>query len=79
MQCLVCGAAEAIHVIRDIPCLYKGEEFSITGVEGDFCPTCGETILDMANATRYSSLLGEFHKRINNSAKIATPPAESKL
>ena len=68
MKCPICGGAELIHDTRDVPYVYKGEETSIPGVEGDFCPACGEIILDMANAARVNSLAGEFIKQSPGSA-----------
>ncbi len=65
MTCPICGRAELIHDTRDVPYTYKGEETSIPFVEGDFCPACGEIILDMANTDRVSSLAGDFHKQVN--------------
>ncbi len=65
MKCPICGGAELIHDTRDVPYSYKGEQTTIPGVEGDFCPACGEIILDMANSTRVSSLMGEFMKQVN--------------
>jgi len=65
MKCPICGGAELIHDTRDVPYTYKGEGTIIPGVEGDFCPACGEIILDMANADRVGSLSGEFHKQVN--------------
>jgi HTH-type transcriptional regulator/antitoxin MqsA len=65
MKCPICGGAELIHDTRDVPYVYKGEETSIPGVEGDFCPACGEIILDRDNSMRVNSLAGEFIKQVN--------------
>lgn len=65
MKCPICGKAELIHDTRDVPYAYKGEETVLPAIEGDFCPACGEIILDMANSTRASSLMGEFNKQVN--------------
>jgi HTH-type transcriptional regulator / antitoxin MqsA len=65
MKCPICGGAELIHDTRDIPYTYKGEETVLPAIEGDFCPACGEIILDMANANKASSLMGEFNKQVN--------------
>jgi HTH-type transcriptional regulator/antitoxin MqsA len=37
----------------------------LPGIEGDFCPACGEGILDMTNANKVNSLAGEFIKQVN--------------
>jgi len=71
MQCPCCGAAESVHDTREVPYCYKGQETTLPEVEGDFCPTCGEIVLDMAAATRVSSLVGDFMKCVNGSEEIA--------
>jgi len=65
MKCPICGGAELIHDTRDIPYTYKGEETVLPAIEGDFCPACGEIILDMENANKASCLMGEFNKQVN--------------
>ncbi len=71
MKCPICGGAELIHDTRDIPYSYKGEQTVLPAIEGDFCPACGEIILDMENANKASSLMGEFNKQVN--AAIVDP------
>jgi HTH-type transcriptional regulator/antitoxin MqsA len=65
MKCPCCGAAELIHDTRDISYSYKGEATSIPTVTGDFCPACGEVILDRAEGDRYSELIGSFQRQVN--------------
>jgi HTH-type transcriptional regulator/antitoxin MqsA len=65
MKCPICGEAELIHDTRDIAHSYKGENTVIPMVEADFCPACGEAILDVDAATRYSNLMMEFNKQVN--------------
>jgi HTH-type transcriptional regulator/antitoxin MqsA len=65
MKCPVCGAAELIHDTRDLPYTYKGETTTISEVIGDFCPSCGETILDLGESTRTSELMLQFNKQVN--------------
>jgi len=60
-----CGAAELIHDVRDAPYTYKGETTTIPGVAGDYCPACGEIVLDREQGDRYSALIGQFQKDIN--------------
>jgi len=64
MRCPVCGAAELIHDTRDTPYTYKGESTVIHSLTGDFCPACGEVVLDMAEADRYGLLIGQFHQQV---------------
>ena len=65
MKCPVCGAAELIHDTRDLPYTYKGETTTIAAVTGDFCPSCGESILDLGESTRTSELMLQFNKQVN--------------
>lgn len=65
MKCPVCGAAELIHDTRDLPYTYKGETTTLPAVTGDFCPACGEAILNREHGDRYSELLGQFQRQVN--------------
>ncbi len=71
MKCPSCGAAELVHDTRDMPYTYKGESTVIPAVSGDFCPACGEAVLDMAESTRTSAAMLEFNKQVN--ASIVDP------
>ena len=65
MKCPCCGAAELIHDTRDMPYTYKGEVIQIPAVTGDFCPSCGEAVLNREHGDRYSDLLGQFQRQVN--------------
>jgi HTH-type transcriptional regulator/antitoxin MqsA len=65
MKCPVCGAAELVHDTRDLPYIYKGEQASIPTVTGDYCPACGEVVLDREQSDRYSELIGHFQRQVN--------------
>ena len=67
MKCPACGAAELVHDSRDMPYTYKGETTAIPAVVGDFCPACGEAVLDREHGDRYSELIGAFQRRVNAS------------
>jgi HTH-type transcriptional regulator / antitoxin MqsA len=71
MKCPVCGAAELIHDIRDLPYTYKGETTLIAAVTGDFCPACAESVLDAAESDRVMREMRAFSKQIN--AAIVDP------
>jgi HTH-type transcriptional regulator/antitoxin MqsA len=62
MNCPICAKAELVHDVRDIPYTYKGSSTTIPAVTGDFCPACGEAILDAVESTRISALMLEFNK-----------------
>lgn len=71
MKCPACGAAELVRDIRDMQYTYKGETTTISAVAGDFCPGCGEVVMDMAEGIRHSEAMLEFNKQVN--ASIVDP------
>jgi HTH-type transcriptional regulator/antitoxin MqsA len=71
MKCPACGAAELVHDTRELPYTYKGESTAIPSVTGDFCPACGECILEATESARVSSLMMGFNKHVN--ASIVDP------
>ena len=71
MKCPICGAAELIHDTRDLPYTYKGETTFIATVTGEFCPACGEVILDLEESARTSEWMLQFNKQVN--AAIVDP------
>ena len=66
-----CGAAELVHDTRDVPYTYKGDSTTIEGVTGDYCPACGEVVMDMAEGIRHSAAMLAFNKQVN--ASIVDP------
>jgi HTH-type transcriptional regulator / antitoxin MqsA len=71
MKCPSCGAAELVRDARDIPYTYKSESTVIPAVTGDFCPACGETVLEPDESVRASAMMLEFNKQVN--ASIVDP------
>jgi HTH-type transcriptional regulator/antitoxin MqsA len=71
MKCPSCAVAELVHDTRDMPYTYKNESTVITAVIGDFCPACGEAVLDVAESMRTSAAMLEFNKQVN--ASIVDP------
>ncbi len=71
MKCPNCGAAELVRDTRDMPYTYKGEQASIPAVTGDYCPACGEAVLDLSESVRTSAVMLEFNKQVN--AAIVDP------
>ncbi len=65
MRCPICAEAELVHDTRDITYTYKGESTVIPGITGDFCPACGEAILDAAESARSSAMMLEFNRQVN--------------
>ena len=71
MKCPMCAGAELVHDTRDIPYTYKGESTVIPEVSGDFCPACGEAVLEKRESVRISALMLGFNKQVN--ASIVDP------
>ena len=71
MKCPSCGGAKLVRDTRDMPYTYKGEPTVIAGVKGDYCPTCGEVVLDAAESARTSNSMLNFNKEVN--ASIVDP------
>jgi HTH-type transcriptional regulator/antitoxin MqsA len=71
MKCPSCGTTDLVHDTRDMPYTYKGETTTIPSVTGDFCPACGEAMLEMAESVRTSAAMLEFNKQVN--ASIVDP------
>ena len=71
MKCPICGHSDLIRDTREKPYTYKGESTLIPSVTGEFCPACGEVVLDKNESARVSSLMLEFNKQVN--ASIVDP------
>jgi HTH-type transcriptional regulator/antitoxin MqsA len=71
MKCPNCGAAELIESVRDLPYVYRGEATEIPAVRGQFCPACGESVLDLDESGRVSAWMLAFNKQVN--AAIVDP------
>lgn len=71
MKCPNCGVAELVHDTRDMPYTYKGEATTIPAVTADFCPACGEAVLEMGESARTGAAMLEFNKQVN--AAIVDP------
>ena len=67
MKCPICGLAELTRDTRDLPYVYKGESTVLPEVTGDFCPACGESILDEVESRRTMDLMLEFNREVNAS------------
>lgn len=71
MECPNCASAKLIYDTRDLPHTYKGETTSIPRVRGEYCPACGEGVLDAAGSAKTSTAMLEFNKQVN--ASIVDP------
>jgi HTH-type transcriptional regulator / antitoxin MqsA len=71
MKCPACGAAKLVHDTRDTLYTYKGESTTLPTVNGDFCPACGEAVLDAKESRRINTLMREFNQQVN--AAIVDP------
>jgi HTH-type transcriptional regulator/antitoxin MqsA len=71
MKCPECGVAKLVHDTRNLPYTYKGQTITIPAVAGDYCPACGESVLNAAESARTSAAMLEFNKQVN--ASIVDP------
>ena len=67
MKCPVCGAAELVADTRDLPYTYKGETTTIESIQGDYCPACGEGVLDLVEGERAGAAMLAFNRQVNAS------------
>lgn len=67
MKCPACASARLIRETRSLPYTYKGESTRIPNVNGQYCPACGESILDATEAARVSAAMLDFNKEVNAS------------
>lgn len=65
MKCPICGAGELASDIRIVPYTYKGETIAIPDVKGDFCPACGEYVLDAEESARVSEIMLAHNRHVN--------------
>ena len=65
MKCPVCGAAELVADVRDIPYSYRGESTVLEAVRGEFCPACGESLTDWQESDRVMKLMNAFNRQVN--------------
>jgi HTH-type transcriptional regulator/antitoxin MqsA len=65
MKCPSCGGAVLVPDSRDMPYVYKGQSIIISAVQGDYCPACGEAVLENAESTRIGAEMLAFNKEVN--------------
>lgn len=67
MKCPVCGAAELIHDTRDVTYAYKGQTTTIHDITADYCPACGDSVMDAENGDKYAEAIRDFQQEVNAS------------
>ena len=67
MKCPACGAAELVPDTGELQYTYKGETTTIPAVVGDYCPACGESVLDAAESVRVNAAMRAFNRQVNAS------------
>lgn len=65
MQCPCCEAADLIHDTRDMPYVYKGRSTSVPAVTGEFCPACGEVLLNREHGDQYINQIAAFQRQVD--------------
>ena len=56
---------------RELPYTYNGKTTSISAVIGDYCPACGDSVLDTAESARVTTAMLTFNCQVN--ASIVDP------
>lgn len=67
MKCPACGAARLVRDTRERRYTYKGEATTIPAVVGDYCPACGESVLNATESARVSAAMLAFNRQVNAS------------
>ena len=65
MICPRCGVAALEHETRDLPYSYSNDFTSIPAVTGDFCPACGDALLDASESARVSAGMLALKDHVN--------------
>jgi HTH-type transcriptional regulator/antitoxin MqsA len=65
MKCTNCGYDGTEVKTADVPYSYRGRDTVIRNVTGEYCPSCGETVLDKSDARRVSAAMVEFNTSVN--------------
>ncbi|MEI7796432.1 MAG: type II TA system antitoxin MqsA family protein [Methylococcaceae bacterium] len=71
MQCFSCGEAELVKDSRDITHVYREKSTIIPNVSGDFCPSCGEAVLDKSESQRISIAMLKFNQQVNSTITLS--------
>lgn len=74
MKCPNCAAATLVHDTRDLPYACKGEATTIPAVTADWCPACGEAVMDVDESQRVSQAIKTF-VRVEAAKRLAAPGA----
>ncbi len=72
MKCPSCGDAELVHDTRDRPFTYKGQTTTIPAVTGEFCPACGDVVLDREQGDRVGAVVFAFVCHVNAGQSFTT-------
>ncbi len=77
MKCPSCLTVELVKINRDMPYSYKNKKMIIHAVTGDWCPDCGETLLDMTESNRIHRAMQSFNQSVN--AALFSPQEVAQL
>lgn len=64
-KCPACGAPGLVHDVRTLTYTYKGKTAQLEGVEGEFCDTCGDAVLQKEAGDRYGLFMRDFQREVN--------------
>ena len=54
MKCPACGNAELVDRVADETIAYGGQSLTLHGMQGDYCPACGEGVWNEGSYRRYT-------------------------
>ncbi len=66
MKCPTCGRAQLGPDTRDLTHTYKGVTIIIPKVKADYCPSCGDYVLELREASRVNEKMLELRKLVGN-------------
>jgi len=67
MKCGGCGKRRAVYEARDFRYIYGGREVTIPALKAQYCPDCGEILMEVDQAGRYGDAVVQLWKEVNSS------------
>lgn len=63
--CYICGKGTMTVDSRETTFNYRGHTKVITGIEGEHCDTCGESVLEPGEGEKYATIIREFREHVD--------------
>jgi HTH-type transcriptional regulator / antitoxin MqsA len=65
MKCGACGGSGVKRDTRDVEYTYKGQTTTLAAITGDYCPDCGEMMLNREQSETYAAAASAFDRSVN--------------